>query len=114
MGQTKTAIIEASDQPLSIIIIGVGDEDFSKMNELDSDEVMLSHRNVYAHRDIVQFVPFANYFGAIRSANSKLSPQQQSQVQAALAKAVLEEIPYQVTSFCKMHKIQPLNMVAKP
>lgn len=54
MGQTKTAIIEASDQPLSIIIIGVGDEDFSKMNELDSDEVMLSHRNVYAHRDIVQ------------------------------------------------------------
>lgn len=75
---------------------------------------LLSHFFISHFPLFFQFVPFANYFGAIRSANSKLSPQQQSQVQAALAKAVLEEIPYQVTSFCKMHKIQPLNMVAKP
>lgn len=110
MEQTKLAIIEASDQPLSIIIIGVGEEDFTDMHELDSDDAMLHSGTKIAYRDIVQFVPFSNYYGAVRSPTSKLTPHQQSQIQAELAKAVLEEIPYQVTSYCKMHKIQPMNV----
>ena len=35
---TKRAIVEASDLPISIIIIGVGDEDFSAMEDLDCDK----------------------------------------------------------------------------
>jgi hypothetical protein len=38
MGETKRSIIAASALPLSIIIVGVGEEDFSPMDELDSDD----------------------------------------------------------------------------
>ena len=36
--ETKRAIISASSLPLSLIIVGVGDEDFVEMNALDSDD----------------------------------------------------------------------------
>jgi hypothetical protein len=47
---------------MSIIIIGVGDADFTKMEELDSDKGRLtdSEGNV-ASRDLVQFVEFKKY-----------------------------------------------------
>ena len=38
MGHTKTAIIRASRLPMSVIIVGVGDADFTSMNALDCDE----------------------------------------------------------------------------
>lgn len=38
MGHTKTAIIKASRFPMSIIIVGVGDADFTAMDALDCDE----------------------------------------------------------------------------
>ncbi|KAL3085191.1 hypothetical protein niasHS_010260 [Heterodera schachtii] len=110
MVKTKLAIIEASSLPLSIIIIGIGDEDFSKMDELDSDELLLQENNLVAKRDIVQFVPFREYYGAVQSPNSKLTWEHQAKVQAELAKAVLEEIPYQVTSYMRMHNIEPLAL----
>ncbi len=54
---TKDAIIAASALPLSIIIVGVGDEDFSSMEFLDADKrVLKSSTGVVAARDIVQFV----------------------------------------------------------
>jgi len=37
MAQTKRLIVQASSLPLSIIIIGVGEADFTLMNELDGD-----------------------------------------------------------------------------
>lgn len=54
MHQTKRAIINASNLPISIIIVGVGDANFENMNELDSDEVRLTVDGRYAERDIVQ------------------------------------------------------------
>ena len=42
MDATKRAIIENSNLPFSIIIIGVGNADFGLMDELDSDEHLLS------------------------------------------------------------------------
>lgn len=41
MEQTVTNIIEASSLPLSIIIVGVGSEKFTKMKILDSDNKVL-------------------------------------------------------------------------
>ena len=35
---TKRAIINASNYPISIIIVGVGNEDFSAMEDLDCDK----------------------------------------------------------------------------
>ena len=38
MEKTVDEIVRATNYPLSIIIVGVGDEDFSLMHELDADE----------------------------------------------------------------------------
>jgi len=37
MPQTKSLIVQASKMPLSVIIVGVGQEKFKMMKELDSD-----------------------------------------------------------------------------
>jgi hypothetical protein len=37
MSQTKSAIVDLSRLPCSIIIVGVGNADFSSMNALDGD-----------------------------------------------------------------------------
>ena len=59
MDKTCSAIVDASKVPLSIIIVGVGKDQFSNMHHLDGDENRLScvkdgGRVVYAERDIVQ------------------------------------------------------------
>jgi len=78
-------IVAASNLPLSIIIVGVGQADFSAMEELDADDVPLRSTNgTQMTRDIVQFVPFREFKG---------------QAQAALAKSVLEELPEQVVDY---------------
>jgi len=51
-------IVQASTLPLSIIIVGVGNADFTNMNRLDGDNGLYSSKGVMAPRDIVQFVPF--------------------------------------------------------
>lgn len=62
MDLTRTAIVEASRLPMSIIIVGVGGADFSAMEFLDSDDKLLtSPRGDVASRDIVQFVPFRDF-----------------------------------------------------
>lgn len=39
---------------MSIIIIGVGNDTFEKMDQLDSDATLLQHNGRQAKRDIVQ------------------------------------------------------------
>ena len=77
MELTKAAIIEASTKPMSIVIVGVGSQDFSDMKELDSDDHLLSHEGRTASRDIVQFVNFNDAM---------------AKGPGALAKEVLEEV----------------------
>lgn len=98
MNQTKHAIVTASSLPISIIIVGVGDADFDAMDELDSDDVRLMVDNRYAERDIVQFVPLNKFL-------SRNGPFVKSQVD--LAKAVLEEIPDQLTGFMRSRGFRP-------
>jgi len=55
---TLSAIVAASYLPMSIIIVGVGNADFSAMDDLDADDHLLSDGRNKAQRDIVQFVPY--------------------------------------------------------
>ena len=49
--------------PLSIIIVGVGSENFQSMEILDADDQPLYSNKLkkYMERDIVQFVPFREF-----------------------------------------------------
>ena len=62
MMETKDLVVEASELPMSIIIIGVGKEKFKLMKELDSDkQILRSSSGKAAQRDIVQFVKFKKF-----------------------------------------------------
>ena len=53
--KTKDEIVRSSSLPLSVIIIGVGTEDFDSMIALDADKepIYSSSYNTYAARDMV-------------------------------------------------------------
>jgi hypothetical protein len=86
MVQTKQAIAACGTVPMSIVIVGVGNDEFSNMTELDNDE------NKGQKRDLVQFVPFRDFMR---------SPP------AALAAEVLREIPAQVEQWADINGVRP-------
>ena len=97
MEQTVNAIVRASDLPLSVIIVGVGNADFFKMERLDADDhPLIASNGQRMKRDIVQFVPFNQF--------------KQGDI-GRLAKAVLEEVPGQITGYMTMKKLAPLRNV---
>ncbi len=63
MQKTIDEIVRASALPVSIIIVGVGKEDFTSMERLDADEEPLYSQSTKKtmERDIVQFVPYLEY-----------------------------------------------------
>ena len=58
MDQTIDKLIQATELPLSIIIVGVGNANLENMSRLDGDNGLFGSNGVRARRDIVQFVPF--------------------------------------------------------
>eukprot|EP01087_Luapelamoeba_hula_P007490 TRINITY_DN1839_c0_g1_i1.p1 TRINITY_DN1839_c0_g1~~TRINITY_DN1839_c0_g1_i1.p1 ORF type:complete len:899 (-),score=122.24 TRINITY_DN1839_c0_g1_i1:13-2649(-) len=94
MADTTREIVQASDLPLSIVIVGVGAEDFSKMEVLDADDTPLVYKGKEMDRDIVQFVPFREF---------RNNPQK-------LAEEVLSEIPWQLTSFFSVRGVEPFHI----
>jgi hypothetical protein len=83
---TKRTLQSIADAPLSIVIVGIGNADFSAMQFLDDFET----RNSF-NRDIVQFVEFRNH------EHDKMS----------LTRATLDEIPDQLVHFFHMRGIMP-------
>jgi len=83
--ETKKHLIAASKEPLSVVILGIGDADFSGMEFLDSFDT-----EVEAGRDITKFVEFNDY----KSYN-------------ALTEAVLDEIPDQLVDYYYEKGIMP-------
>jgi hypothetical protein len=65
MEETIDLLVEQSSKcPLSIIIVGIGSEDFADMHKLDSDtHPLVSSNGVKAARDLVQFVEFKKFDG---------------------------------------------------
>lgn len=83
--QAIDAIVESSEYPLSIIIVGVGAADFERMEELDADDSRLRASNGREQKhDNVQFVPFRDF---------------KAKSQSALAAEVLDELPGQVVTY---------------
>jgi len=93
---TKRALVGASSLPMSVIIVGIGDEDFAAMDILDGDQHRLQYQGQVAKRDIVQFVEMRKFVSREGGWNKEL-----------LAKAVLAEIPGQVTGWMKMKGFVP-------
>ena len=75
--ETKQHLISASKDPLSVVIVGIGDADFAGMEFLDAFDASTDEG-----RDITKFVRFNDY----KSYN-------------ALTEAVLDEIPDQLVDF---------------
>ena len=95
---TIDEMVEASFLPISVIIVGIGNGDFTSMDVLDADENPLYDRKGRkADRDLVQFVPFNIY---------KNEP-------AKLAEQVLEEIPRQVVEYYQHKGIKPSDDFAQ-
>lgn len=83
--ETKECLIQASEDPLSVVIVGIGNADFTSMEFLDEHD-----HSMGAGRDITKFVRFADY----RSFN-------------ALTEAVLDEIPNQLVDYYYSRNILP-------
>ncbi|EFJ42927.1 hypothetical protein VOLCADRAFT_76928 [Volvox carteri f. nagariensis] len=92
---TIEAIIDASALPLSILMVGIGCEEFGKLKMLDSDKRLLTNGRRTAVRDIVQFVEF-NRFACD-------GPR--------LARELLAELPGQMVDYWVRNKILPPQMV---
>lgn len=98
---TVDRIIAASKTPLSVIIVGIGNRNFRKMKELDSDDILLtsSDGNRQAQRDICQFVDFAEY---------ERSPPER------LGAAVLAEMPGNIVEYFVGNCDPPIHPGQRP
>jgi len=91
MEETINEIKNASSYPMSIIIVGVGNADFTAMKKLDGDD------KASDYRDIVQFVPLNEFVS---------DP-------AKIAAETLAEIPYQLLSYARKNETYPPFAVRK-
>jgi Copine/C2 domain len=86
--ETAQTLREISQAPLSVIIVGVGNADFSDMKFLD---------NMQGSRDIAQFVPFNEFCSS----------------SVALTSETLNEIPAQLTGYFQSKNIPPLPPISR-
>ena len=104
MEATIDAIVNASGLPLSIVIVGVGEADFSDMHRLDGDTVPLKDsRGRSSKRDIVQFCQMSSFKGLSGEA-----------YRSAVAKSVLEELPKQLVQYYQTAGIKPTHHACPP
>lgn len=115
MEPTIQLLVDSSELPLSVLIVGVGDDDFTSMEVemslrndiqiLDGDEERLHYNEKVASRDVIviwrdeeQIVQFV----AMRDVKN--------QPPEAIAQSLLEEIPSQVTQYMKSKGITPSTL----
>ncbi|KAJ3037771.1 Copine-8, partial [Rhizophlyctis rosea] len=90
---TLAAIVKGSGLPLSILIVGVGNADFGKMEILDPEEdVAVEHGGKKAERDNVSFVKLRDVKG---------------RGGGGVATALLTRLPQHILQYMTIHKIQP-------
>lgn len=90
-------ICAATDLPLSIVIVGIGNSEFPLLDELDGDEIRLCNSDgVPAARDIVQVVHYHKHRNSA----------------ATLARETLAEIPAQLISYMRNQGLRPDDISA--
>ena len=102
MPRTKQLIVQLSALPCSIIIVGIGDADFSAMEELDGDDGIL--RDDLGNRCVREIVQFVEY--------------KPTASRGDFADQIMKEVPDQVCSYMerqiesklKLDKRTPLQM----
>ena len=93
--ETTDILVKASFLPLSVIIIGIGNHNFDKMETLDGDEIPLtSSTGEIRKRDLVQFVKFSKY----------------ENNEEQLTKEIFAEIPRQIVEFYQFKNLNPEKM----
>ncbi|ORY01096.1 Copine-domain-containing protein, partial [Basidiobolus meristosporus CBS 931.73] len=96
MEESAKAVIRGSKLPLSMIIVGIGKQNFDGMDLLDADDNVLEVHGEVAERDIVQFVPIRELTSGDLS---------------KLTEEVLREIPSQYMKYMKSHNVKPIPVV---
>lgn len=92
MNECIDLLIKADKLPLSVIIIGIGNSDFSQMEELNMENnTLISNDGERCCRDLIQFVTFEKYKGNGMK----------------LAETVLEAIPKQIITYYSMNNVFP-------
>lgn len=94
--EAMTILAECSKLPMSIIIIGIGDENFSYMHKLDDVEEIRKHAKPEVKnqvRDIVQFVAYKEFHYSCDK----------------LCAAVLDNFPKQFMEYMTMNNIKVVD-----
>ncbi|CAG8729876.1 19700_t:CDS:1, partial [Racocetra fulgida] len=97
MESTIKAVMNASVLPLSIVIIGLGNADFTNLNTLANDFMSFNWDDLKP-RNIVNFVTMKNF-------------ESQDQIDRNLPKAVLNKIPSQIMDYMLRRGITPRKQI---
>jgi len=108
MEETKKLLVQMSRQAVSVVLVGVGDGDMRNLVKLDSDKARINSGDTQAARDIVQFVHLNEFLpaGSLDPADFQ-HELEAPQAKLRLARAVLQEIPRQVTEYLRSAGIAP-------
>lgn len=101
---TIDALRIASTLPISIIIVGVGNADFSTMDALDGDDGKLGFR------DIVQFVPLRDFLPN----GHTYTMADAEKIQESVGRTLLDEIPRQFLGFYAGQNLMPMQRQILP
>ncbi|KAH0785511.1 Copine family protein [Histomonas meleagridis] len=92
MSDTLDAIVEASRIPLSIIVVGIGEDNFESMVKLDSNKSkIVNYAGRTLERDLIRFIRLKD-----------LGDEH-------LAEELLKEIPRQSVQWAEMNGVKPYN-----
>ncbi|KAI9549155.1 hypothetical protein GHT06_005470 [Daphnia sinensis] len=95
--QVAKAITEASELPMSVLIVGIGPTSFTSVTRIEEDIKKLSQNGRNAARDVVQYAQF----------NEILEKYDVMAGGFQLAKQLLADIPEQLVAYMKMKGILP-------
>lgn len=91
--------MEASDLPMSILVVGIGPTSFTSMNRLEGDTRRLSLNGRNNTREIVQYAGFSEFLDKYDITTGSFH----------LTKQLLADIPEQLVAYMKMKGIVPKN-----
>lgn len=101
--EARDQIVESSELPVSIIIIGIGENKFTLYSKLDKQEKRLkSGSGVLAKRENVQFFPMRQVESWMSEVNSVRS------IQKVLSDTLLRNLPLQMIEYFSQKNIDPV------